>query len=147
MSVFSDQLHQSGKDHSLYLCNIYFPFNQHLTHAFYFFGKPNGTTRFMKMVVWIKPFKTVPRFVFHQHCVSRDPLLLRFKDTWAVFGCALSLVATEFVNHFRNKYPSLSTGPWLMFYFFTSSFIQFPTLLVFNYALNYWVNWCALKLW
>ncbi len=98
MSVFSDQLHQSGEDHSLHLWYVgYVTFILRSINIWlmFFFGKPNSTTRFMKMVVWIKPFKTLPRFVFHQHCVSREPLLLCSKDTWAVFGCALSLVAVQ----------------------------------------------------
>ncbi len=120
MSVFSDQLHQSGEDHSLHLWYVgYVTFILRSINIWlmFFFGKPNSTTRFMKMVVWIKPFKTLPRFVFHQHCVSREPLLLCSKDTWAVFGCALSLVAVQNLwIMFQNKYPSLSTGTWLVFF-------------------------------
>ncbi len=71
-----------------------------------------------------------PRFVFHQHCVSRDPHLLRSRDTWAVFGCALSLVAVQ--NLWIILEINILPSPLDSFIFYFKLDSTPPPLLVFN---------------
>ncbi len=109
-----------------WLCKTYFQFNQHLTHAFlgvgwnkwYYNIYENGGVDEFDLVL------------FFTSTVSRDPHLLRSKDTWAVFGCALSLVAVQ--NLWIILEINILPSPLDSFIFLLQAWFNPPPLLVFN---------------